>query len=400
LYAVLGVGICYFLGMRNICLLGATGSIGDSTLGVIEQHPDEFRLQSIAAHTNWEKVLQIACTRGVKKVCLYDADAAIQLHKAAPELTVLAGMEGLLELVSDSENDTVVNGLMGAVGCRPTMQAVESGKIIALANKETMVMAGPVIQEALDRNPKASIVPVDSEHNAIFQCLAGRPVSEVENIQLTASGGPFRDLPKDRFAQITVADALKHPTWTMGRKITIDSASMMNKGLEVIEAHFLFRVPYDQIQVVVHPKSIIHSLVQFRDGSLMAQLGVPDMKVPIQCALTWPRRIALKTGRLDLAQIAQLQFYPPDFERFPCLQLAFEAGRMGGTAPAVLNAANEILVASFLDGHIGFLDIPRGLEFCLGTVALDHRPLTLTAALDADMHARELAQSYISRKVG
>lgn len=386
--------------MKKICLLGATGSIGDSTLGVLEQHPSEFSLHSIAAHSNWEKILQIARTRKVAKVCMFDEAAAMQLKKAAPEIEVLAGLAGLVEISCDPAVDVIVNGLVGAVGCLPTMKAVECGKTVALANKETMVMAGPVIQEALDRNPNASIVPVDSEHNAIFQCLAGRPVSEVENIQLTASGGPFRELPKDRFAHITVAEALKHPTWSMGRKITIDSASMMNKGLEVIEAHFLFRVPYDQINVVVHPKSIIHSMVQFRDGSLMAQLGVPDMKVPIQCALTWPDRKTLKTGRLDLAQIGQLQFFAPDFERFPCLQLAYDAGRMGGTAPAVLNAANEVLVAAFLDEQIGFLDIPRGLEFCLGTVAGNQAPLTLQAALDADKQARELAHNYILRKQG
>lgn len=384
--------------MKRICLLGATGSIGDSTLGVLEQHPSEFILHSIAAHSNWEKILQIARIRKVGKVCLFDDVAALQLRKAAPELVVLAGMDGLLELSSDPDVDVIVNGLVGAVGCLPTMRAVECGKTVALANKETMVMAGPVIQDALDRNPRASIVPVDSEHNAIFQCLAGRPVHEVENIQLTASGGPFRELPKDRFAQITVADALKHPTWSMGRKITIDSASMMNKGLEVIEAHFLFRVPYDQIQVVVHPKSIIHSMVQFQDGNLMAQLGVPDMKIPIQCALTWPERKPLKTGRLDLAQIAELRFYPPDFERFPCLQLAYDAGRMGGTAPAVLNAANEVLVAAFLEEQIAFLDIPRGLEYCLGTVAGNQLPLTLQAALDADKQARELAAAYVVNK--
>ncbi len=386
--------------MKKICLLGATGSIGDSTLGVLEQHPSEFSLHSIAAHSNWEKILQIARTRKVAKVCMFDEAAAMQLKKAAPEIEVLSGLDGLVEISCDPIVDVIVNGLVGAVGCLPTMKAVECGKTVALANKETMVMAGPVIQEALDRNPKASIVPVDSEHNAIFQCLSGRPVSEVENILLTASGGPFRELPKDRFAHITVAEALKHPTWSMGRKITIDSASMMNKGLEVIEAHFLFRVPYDQINVVVHPKSIIHSMVQFRDGSLMAQLGVPDMKVPIQCALTWPERKTLKTGRLDLAQIGQLQFFAPDFERFPCLQLAYDAGRMGGTAPAVLNAANEVLVAAFLDEQIGFLDIPRGLEFCLGTVAGNQAPLTLQAALDADKQARELASNYILRKQG
>jgi 1-deoxy-D-xylulose-5-phosphate reductoisomerase len=385
--------------MINICLLGATGSIGDSTLGVVDQHPDQFRIHSLAAHTNWEKILQIARARKIRRVCLFDATAAFQLTQVAPDLEVLCGMDGLLELVQDPQIQTVVNGLMGSVGCLPTLRAVENGKTIALANKETMVMAGPVIQDALDANPRASIVPVDSEHNAIFQCLAGRPISEVETLLLTASGGPFRELPKDRFAHITVAEALKHPTWTMGRKITIDSASMMNKGLEVIEAHYLFRVPYDQIQVVVHPKSIIHSLVQFRDGSLMAQLGVPDMKVPIQCALTWPERLSLRTGRLDLPAIGQLQFFPPDFDRFPCLQLAFDAGRMGGIAPAVLNAANEVLVAAFLDESIAFLDIPRGLEFCLSSVSMSEGRLTLAQALEADSNAREFARAYIARKV-
>lgn len=385
--------------MKKICLLGATGSIGDSTLGVLDQHSDRFVLHSLAAHSNWEKVLHIARTRRVKTVCLFDGQAAMSLQKAAPELVVLTGMDGLLELVQDSSVDVVVNGLVGAVGCLPTLKAVEHGKVVALANKETMVMAGPVILDALDRNPAASIVPVDSEHNAIFQCLAGRPVDEVENLQLTASGGPFRELPAELFSAITVEQALKHPTWSMGRKISIDSASMMNKGLEVIEAHFLFRVPYEQIQVVIHPKSIIHSMVQFRDGSLMAQLGVPDMKVPIQCALTWPERIPLQTGRLQLAEIGQLQFFPPDFVRFPCLGLAFEAGKEGGTAPAVLNAANEILVQGFLDGKLGFLDIPRGIEYCLGMLPAKSKELTLAMALEADLAAREVAYRYISQRI-
>ncbi|HSQ41687.1 MAG TPA: 1-deoxy-D-xylulose-5-phosphate reductoisomerase [Fibrobacteraceae bacterium] len=386
--------------MRNICVLGATGSIGDSTLAVVEQHPEEFQIRSLAAHKNWEKILQLARRHQVHKVCLSDPDAAARLRREAQDLEVLESMDGLQELAADSETDTVVNGLVGAVGCLPTLRAVESGKLVALANKETMVMAGPVIHAALDANPKARIAPVDSEHNAIFQCLSGRPQDEVESLQLTASGGPFRELPKDKFAQITVEEALKHPTWSMGRKITIDSATMMNKGLEVIEAHFLFRIPYDQIRVVVHPRSVVHSLVQFRDGSLMAQLGVADMKVPIQVALTWPRRLHLHTGRLDLAEIGELRFYPPDFERFPCLQLAYDAGKTGGTAPAILNAANEVLVAAFLDRRISFLDIPKGLEYCLGAIPADTCGLTLPMILEADAHARELAQIYVAHKAG
>lgn len=384
--------------MKKICLLGATGSIGDSTLGVLDQHPTSFALHSIAAHSNWEKVLHIARSRHVRDVCLFDHQAALNLRNAAPELRVLTGMDGLLELVQDSNVDVVVNGLVGAVGCLPTLLAVEHGKTVALANKETMVMAGPVIQEALKKNPKATIVPVDSEHNAIFQCLAGRPIEEVENLQLTASGGPFRELPADQFSKITIEQALRHPTWSMGRKISIDSASMMNKGLEVIEAHFLFNVPYDKIKVVIHPKSIIHSLVQFRDGSLMAQLGVADMKVPIQYALTYPERLALQTGRLDLAELGQLLFYPPDFARFPCLGLAYEAGKEGGTAPAVLNAANEVLVQGFLDGKLGFTDIPKGIEYCLGILPNRSNHLTLAMALEADSLARVAAERYIAQR--
>lgn len=384
--------------MKRICLLGATGSIGDSTLGVLDQHPDRFQLVSIAANTNWEKVLQIARTRHVHKVCMFAEQAAEQLRQAAPDLQVLQGLQGLIDLCCDAQMDVVVNGLVGSVGCQPTLKAVEQGKVVALANKETMVMAGPVIQDALDRYPQAAIVPVDSEHNAIFQCLAGRPDSEVEEIQLTASGGPFRSLPRDQFAGITVQDALNHPTWNMGRKITIDSATLMNKGLEVIEAHFLFRTSYDRIRVVVHPGSTVHSLVQFRDGSLMAQLGVPDMKIPIQVALTWPERLPLKTGRVDLTSLGKLEFYPPDMERFPCLRLAFEAGKVGSTAPAILNAANEILVDAFLNHQIGFLDIPRGLEYCLGAQSIPDQILSLDLAIQADHQARLQARDYISRK--
>ncbi len=382
--------------IQKVCLLGATGSIGDSTIGVIAQHPERFALHSLAAHSNWKKVAEIAAHHELRKICLFDETAAAELQKALGR-PVLTGMDGLLELVSDPEADIVVNGLMGSVGCLPTLRAVEHGKLIALANKETMVMAGPVIQDALDANPRARITPVDSEHNAIFQCLADRPGSEVEKILLTASGGPFREWPAHRFADITVKDALNHPVWSMGRKITIDSASLMNKGLEVIEAHFLFRTPYEQIQVVVHPQSMVHSMVQFRDGSLMAQLGAPDMKIPIQCAMTWPERLALDTRRIDLAALGQLTFAAPDFGKFPCLGLAYQAGKAGGIQPAMLNAANEILVAAFLEERIGFLDIPKGIESCLAHARPVSGRLTLPQALEADTLARELAKEYIAQ---
>ena len=382
---------------KKICLLGATGSIGDSTLGVIDQHGDLFELHSIAAHKNWKKALKIAEKYQVQKVCMFNEQAAEKLHQAAPHLTVSHGMDGLVELCGDSEVSVVVNGLVGAVGCLPTLEAVRHSKIIALANKETMVMAGPVIRQALQKYPQAKIVPVDSEHNAIYQCLADRPISEVEQMILTASGGPFRTLPLEEFANISVAQALKHPTWTMGQKITIDSASMMNKGLEVIEAHFLFGVDYEQIAVVVHPQSIIHSLVQFRDGSLMAQMGVPDMKIPIQTALTWPDRLPLETGRVNLAEVANLELFAPDFERFPCLRLAYEAGKKGGTAPAILNAANEVLVAAFLNEEIAFNHIPQGIEYCLDKLDDSVEQLSLEVALEADKSSRNWASEFVQR---
>jgi 1-deoxy-D-xylulose-5-phosphate reductoisomerase len=382
----------------NICLLGATGSIGNSTLGVLAQHPDLFKLHSIAAHSNWEQCLSIARQHQVHQVCMFEAEAAEKLSQAAPDLQVYSGVSGLVTLVTDGNIQVVVNGLVGSVGCLPTLEAVRHSKTVALANKETMVMAGPVIRRALAEFPQAKIVPVDSEHNAIFQCLADRPKSEVEQLILTASGGPFRNLPAADFAKITVAQALKHPTWSMGPKITIDSASMMNKGLEVIEAHFLFDIPYADIKIVVHPQSIIHSLVQFRDGSLMAQLGVPDMKIPIQTALTWPARLPLDTGRVNLAEIAQLDLLAPDFERFQCLGLAYAAGNQGGTAPAILNAANEVLVAAFLNEEISFNEIPQGIAHCLKVLHQPVAELTLADAIAADEQSRQVAREFILSK--
>jgi 1-deoxy-D-xylulose-5-phosphate reductoisomerase len=381
--------------VKKVCVLGATGSIGDSTLDVIGQHPGRFVLHSIAAHSNWKKTAEIVAKHpSIQKICLFEEASAKELQKALNR-PVLFGMEGLRELASDAETEIVVNGLMGAVGCLPTLEAVRAGKTIALANKETMVMAGPVIQDALEAHPGARITPVDSEHNAVFQCLADRPASEVECIQLTASGGPFREWPAERFAGITVQDALNHPVWSMGKKITIDSASMMNKGLEVIEAHFLFQMPYEKIRVVVHPQSMVHSMVQFRDGSLMAQLGAPDMRIPIQSAMTWPERLPLDTKRIDLTALGQLAFSAPDFAKFPCLELAYAAGRGGGTLPAVLNAANEVLVDAFLKEKIAFLDIPRCLEQCLAKVPAESGRLTLEQALAADALARTYAKEYI-----
>ncbi len=383
--------------MRQVCLLGATGSIGDSTVDVIRQHPDRFSLYAVAAHSNWKKVAEIAQKFKVKQLCMFDENAAKELSNALNR-PVLSGIEGLKELALDPNTDLIVNAVMGSVGCLPTLAAIAAGKHVALANKETMVMAGPVIQDALKENPKAYITPIDSEHNAIFQCLAGRSSEEVECLQITASGGPFREWPKEKFETITVKDALNHPVWSMGKKITIDSASMMNKGLEVIEAHFLFGIPYEQIKVVVHPQSMVHSLVQFRDGSLMAQLGAPDMRIPIQVAMTWPERLNLQTERLDLPTLAKLTFFAPDFEKFRCLALAFEAGKKGGVVPAMLNAANEVLVAAFLEEKIRFVDIPLCLENIVAKAPIINTRLSLDDALEADKEARILAAEWIQSK--
>lgn len=383
--------------MRKVCLLGATGSIGDSTVDVVGQHPDMFSLYAVAAHSNWKKVAEIAEKFQVKQLCMFEPSAAKSLSETLGR-PVLSGINGLKELALDPNSDLVVNAVMGSVGCLPTLAAIAAGKHVALANKETMVMAGPIIQDALKQNPKSYITPIDSEHNAIFQCLAGRSAEEVECLQITASGGPFREWPKEKFETITVKDALNHPVWSMGKKITIDSASMMNKGLEVIEAHFLFGIPYEQIKVVVHPQSMVHSLVQFRDGSLMAQLGAPDMRIPIQVAMTWPERLQLETNRLDLPTLAKLTFFAPDFDKFRCLALAYEAGKRGGVAPAMMNAANEVLVASFLEEKIRFVDIPRCLESIVANAPTIGGRLSLEDALEADSEARALASDWIISK--
>ena len=380
--------------MKNVVLLGATGSIGTSSVDVILQHSDIFNLYAVAANSSVAKVAEIVRKFKVERVCMFDPNAAKELEKELG-MPVLAGMEGLCELAADSKADIIINALMGAVGCLPTITAIEHGKHVALANKETMVMAGPVIWDKLAENPKSFITPIDSEHSAIFQCLSGRPEKEVEFLEITASGGPFREWPIEKFESITVADALNHPVWSMGKKITIDSASMMNKGLEVLEAHFLFHIPYEQIKVVVHPQSMVHSLVQFRDGSLMAQLGAPDMRIPIQVALTWPDRLPLETKRLDLPTLAKLTFFEPDFNKFRCLALAFEAGRRGGIVPAMMNAANEVLVDAFLKGNLKFTDIPKHVETIMKGAPTVSGHLTLDQVLEADAEARKLTAALI-----
>lgn len=381
--------------MKNVVLLGATGSIGTSSVDVIHQHSDIFNLYAVAANSSVEKVAEIVRKYNVERVCMFNEAAAKELESVLGR-KVLAGMDGLCELAADPKADIIINALMGAVGCLPTITAIEHGKHVALANKETMVMAGPVIWDKLAENPKSFITPIDSEHSAIFQCLeGGKRESEVEFLEITASGGPFREWPIEKFENITVADALNHPVWSMGKKITIDSASMMNKGLEVLEAHFLFHIPYDQIKVVVHPQSMVHSLVQFRDGSLMAQLGAPDMRIPIQVALTWPDRLKLETKRLDLPTLAKLTFFEPDFNKFRCLALAFEAGRRGGIVPSMMNAANEVLVDRFLKGNLKFTDIPKYVEMVMEKAPNVTGHLSLEQVLEADKEARLMTEGFL-----
>jgi 1-deoxy-D-xylulose-5-phosphate reductoisomerase len=381
--------------MKNVVLLGATGSIGTSSVDVIQQHSDIFNLYAVAANSSVQKVAEIVRKYNVERVCMFNEAAAKELESVLGK-KVLAGMDGLCELAADPKADIIINALMGAVGCLPTITAIEHGKHVALANKETMVMAGPVIWDKLAENPKSFITPIDSEHSAIFQCLeGGKRESEVEFLEITASGGPFREWPIEKFENITVADALNHPVWSMGKKITIDSASMMNKGLEVLEAHFLFHIPYDQIKVVVHPQSMVHSLVQFRDGSLMAQLGAPDMRIPIQVALTWPDRLMLETKRLDLPTLAKLTFFEPDFNKFRCLALAFEAGRRGGIVPSMMNAANEVLVDRFLKGNLKFTDIPKYVEMVMDKAPNVTGRLSLEQVLEADKEARLMTEGFL-----
>ncbi|WP_405324472.1 1-deoxy-D-xylulose-5-phosphate reductoisomerase [Fibrobacter sp.] len=381
--------------MKNVVLLGATGSIGTSSVDVIHQHSDIFNLYAVAANSSVEKVAEIVRKYNVERVCMFNETAAKELEGVLGK-KVLAGMDGLCELAADPKADIIINALMGAVGCLPTITAIEHGKHVALANKETMVMAGPVIWDKLAENPKSFITPIDSEHSAIFQCLeGGKREHEVEFLEITASGGPFREWPIEKFENITVADALNHPVWSMGKKITIDSASMMNKGLEVLEAHFLFHIPYDQIKVVVHPQSMVHSLVQFRDGSLMAQLGAPDMRIPIQVALTWPDRLKLETKRLDLPTLAKLTFFEPDFNKFRCLALAFEAGRRGGIVPSMMNAANEVLVDRFLKGNLKFTDIPKYVEMVMEKAPNATGHLSLEQVLEADKEARLMTEGFL-----
>lgn len=379
--------------MKAISLLGSTGSIGTQTLDIVAQNPDRFRIVGLAAGRNVEMLAaQIRQFRPqIAAIC--DPDALPQLKEAIAGLDsppiLLAGSEGVVEVARYGDASAVVTGIVGCAGLLPTIAAIEAGKDIALANKETLIAGGPVVLPLVQKH-KVKLLPADSEHSAIFQCLQGVPAGGLRRILLTASGGAFRDRPVEQLASVTVADALKHPNWTMGRKITIDSATLMNKGLEVIEAHYLFGADYDQIEIVIHPQSIIHSLIELQDTSVLAQLGWPDMRLPLLYALSYPDRISTDWKPLDLVKAGDLTFREPDHAKYPCMQLAYAAGRAGGSMPAVLNAANEQAVELFLNEQITFLDIPRLIEQVCDRHQSDNRPdPNLEDILAADQWARQ-----------
>jgi len=375
-------------GLKNIVILGSTGSIGCSTLEVVRACADRFRLVGITGHSNLELLKQQAIEFSPEVIVVSDESQLSNLQLPATcQTEILAGQDGIVDLVTREDVDVVVSAIVGSAGLRGTWAAIEAGKTIALANKETLVTAGPlVMQLASDRG--VSILPVDSEHSAIFQAMQCGRASEIERIVLTASGGPFRNHTQEELAGVTVEDALAHPTWEMGPKITVDSATMMNKALEIIEARWLFGLSIDKIDVVVHPQSVVHSLVEFCDGSVLAQMSPPDMKLPIQYALSYPQRWQGPAAKLDFSQAFACEFIPPDYERFPALLLGREVAERGGTCGAVLNAANESAVAGFLDGRLEFTQIVSACRDILNHHDYDPNP-DLERVIELDRWARE-----------
>ncbi|MEC0173301.1 1-deoxy-D-xylulose-5-phosphate reductoisomerase [Paenibacillus favisporus] len=376
--------------MKKLSVLGSTGSIGTQTLDVVSKHPEHFQIEGLAAGSNVELLLRQVHQFRPKKVSVATKELAEQvITQVSPGTEIFYGNEGLVEVAAGTDADTVVTAVVGSMGLHSTLAAIEAGKHIGLANKETLVTAGHLVTEAIKRKG-VKMLPIDSEHSAIFQCLNGERRDDLAGITLTASGGSFRDLTREQLQSVTVEDALKHPNWSMGAKITIDSATMVNKGLEVIEAHWLFGLPYEQIHVLLHPESIIHSFVEFRDTSIIAQLGNPDMRVPIQYALTYPERWDSPAKRLSLAEVGKLHFREMDMERFPCLRLAFECGKMGGTATTAFNAANEVAVGRFLNREISFLQIEDIIEEVLDRHANIPNP-QLADIEECDRNTRLLA---------
>ena len=379
--------------MKAITLLGSTGSIGTQTLDIVSQYPEQFRIVGMAAGRNLSLLVEQIRQFRPEIVAIADATQLTDLKGAIadldPQPTLVAGEAGVVEVAGYGDAESVVTGIVGCAGLLPTIAAIKAGKDIALANKETLIAGGPVVLPLVEAHD-VKLLPADSEHSAIFQCLQGVPEEGLRRIILTASGGAFRDWPVEKLPLVTVADALKHPNWSMGRKITVDSATLMNKGLEVIEAHYLFGVDYDHIDIVIHPQSIIHSLIEVQDTSVLAQLGWPDMRLPLLYALSWPERIATNWEPLDLVKSGDLTFREPNHQKYPCMKLAYAVGRAGGSMPAVLNAANEQAVALFLEEKIAFVDIPRMIEIvCDRFQAQNANHPTLDDILQADQWARQ-----------
>ena len=382
--------------MKQIAILGSTGSIGTQTLDVVRQHPEAFSVYALTAHRSVDMLIQQALEFNPAVVCIADEAYYPRLREALSDLPiqVMAGEKAIAEMVTMPEIDVVVAAMVGYAGLRPTIEAIRAKKTIALANKETLVVAGEIICRLAQRY-KVNILPVDSEHSAIFQCLVGESRDSIEKLLLTASGGPFRTYTYEQMQHVTAAQALQHPNWEMGAKITIDSASMMNKGFEVIEARWLFDIPVEKIQVLVHPQSVIHAAVQFVDGSVQAQLGTPDMRIPIQYALTYPERWQSDVPRLDLFATKQLTFEEPDLQRFPNLRLAYEAMEKGGNMPCILNAANEVVNLAFREGRCGFLQMSEVIAETMAKTTFITEP-TYEDYVQTDRLARQIAKERIN----
>jgi 1-deoxy-D-xylulose-5-phosphate reductoisomerase len=380
--------------LKIISLLGATGSVGIQTIDIIREHANEFQLAAFSVGKNIELARKLINEFKPLLVSVQDSSDCASLRAEFPNTKFTFGSEGLIEVAVFKKSDILVNAVLGSVGLHPTLQAIECGKVIAIANKETLVTAGHLVIEAAKRN-NVPLLPVDSEHSAIFQALQGEMDKNIERLILTASGGSFRDQTRAELRDVTVEQALNHPNWSMGAKITIDSATMMNKGLEVIEAHWLFGVPFEKIDVLLHKESIIHSMVEFHDSSIIAQLGTPDMRVPIQYALTYPDRLPLRSAnRLNLAEVGKLHFQEMDLKRFRCLDFAYHAGTKGGTMPTVLNAANEAAVAAFLKGKIRFLQIEDLIEQALNKHQVIENP-SLAIIEEVDKETRQFVHSLL-----
>jgi 1-deoxy-D-xylulose-5-phosphate reductoisomerase len=381
--------------MKRLAILGSTGSIGVNTLDIVRQFPEQFEIVGLSAGLNIQLLKQQILQFRPKVVSVLNKELSelLQRELSGATIQIVHGVEGLIQVAAHPEVDQVVSAIVGAVGLIPTLSAIKTGKAIALANKEPLVMAGKIVIEEAKQN-HAQILPVDSEHSAIFQALLGHQREDVHRIILTASGGPFLNLPIERLQEVTVKEALNHPRWEMGRKITIDSASLMNKGLEVIETHWLFDVPVEKITVQIHPQSVVHSMVEYVDGSIVAQMGITDMRIPISYALSFPQRLRLSLPRLDLFQKGGLTFFPPDPERFPCLKLAYQSIEIGETMPAILNAANEVAVNAFMEGSLKFTEIP----LLIRRVMEEHEVKsvhTIEDILRADHWARERSKAIL-----